>query len=158
MEQGTELERLAAGVPCPGFDHGDHTADVLVIAKGRTIEELFEQAALGVYEIITDTGSVRPRVRIEVEESGIDVYNLLYRWVEALLFYTDSEGLVFSLFRVCKVWEEGGEWRIKSVVWGERFDPEIHEHRTIVKAMTYAQMEIRRLSDSCWAATFVPDI
>lgn len=145
-------------VPCPGFTHGEHTADVLVIAKGRTLEELFEQSALAVYEIITNTSRVKPKVKVEVQESGIDLYNLLYRWIEALLFYTDSEGLVFSLFRVCRIWENGNEWKLQATVWGERFDLERHEHRTIVKAMTYAQMEIKQLEDACWGATFVPDI
>jgi SHS2 domain-containing protein len=154
----TGSEEYFKEVPCPGFAHGEHTADVLVITKGRTLEELFEQSALAVYEIITDTSKVSPKVKVEIEETGIDLYNLLYRWIEALLFYTDSEGLVFSLFRVCRIWEEGDEWKLQAVAWGERFDPERHEHRTIVKAMTYAQMEIKRLKDDCWGATFVPDI
>ncbi|MMZ63010.1 hypothetical protein D1872_252430 [compost metagenome] len=146
------------GVECPGFAHGEHTADVLVIVKGRTLEELFEESALAVYEIITDTSRVKPKVKVEVQETGIDLYNLLYRWIEALLYYTDSEGLVFSLFRVCRIWEEGEEWKIHALAWGEKFDPQRHEHRTIVKAMTYAQMEIKKLDDACWGATFVPDI
>ena len=163
MEAGARpseaLLEASAGIPCPGFAHGEHTADVLVIAKGRTIEELFEYSALGVYEIMTDTSKVRPLRRLEVEVTGFDLYNLLYRWVEELLYYTDSEGMVFSIFRICSVERrEDEEWALKAVVWGERFDPERHEHRTIVKAMTYAQMEIARVGDSCWAATFVPDI
>ncbi|MEB3787201.1 MAG: archease [Desulfurococcales archaeon] len=44
-----------------------------------------------------------------------------------------------------------------SSAWGERFDPERHEHRTIVKAMTYAQMEIEKDGD-CWRVQFVVDI
>ncbi|GAB6147920.1 archease [Stetteria hydrogenophila] len=153
-----EAKDYFEGVECPGFAHGEHTADVLVIAKGRTLEELFEQSALAVYEIITDTSKVKPRIRVDIRESGIDLYNLLYRWVEALLFHTDAEGLVFSIFRVCRIWEENGEWKLDGSAWGEKFDPQRHEHRTIVKAMTYAQMEIKQLEDGCWGATFVPDI
>ena len=143
---------------CVGFEHKGHTADVLIEARGRTLEEAFEQAAIAVYEVMTDTSKVAPKTRLEVEVEGDDLYNLLYRWIEALLLHTDSEGLMFSLVRVCSIEKSEGEgWRIKSVAWGDRFNPEVHEHRTIVKAMTYAQMEIKNLGD-CWRIQFVVDI
>jgi len=150
---------LVARVPCPGFDFGEHTADVLVIARGRTLEELFEMAAKAVYEIVTDTSRVEPKVEVKVEDSGIDLYNLLYRFIENLLYYTDAEGLVFSKFSVEKIERASeDEWRIRAKAWGEPFDPEKHEERTIVKAMTYAQMRIEKDPQGCYSATFVPDI
>ena len=143
---------------CRGFTHEEHTADVLIRAWGRNIEELFENAAIGVYEVVTDTSKVAPSRRVEVEVEGMDLYNLLYRWIEEFIAYTDSEGLVFSKFSVCKIENRGDSWIIRSSAWGEVFDPERHEHRTIVKAMTYAQMEIKKVSEGCWEATFVVDI
>jgi SHS2 domain-containing protein len=145
---------------CPGWRHSEHTADVLIEAWGRTLEESLEEAARAVYEVITDTSKVEPKVRVDLEVDGIDLYNLIYRWVEAMLAYTDSEGLVFGLFRVCRVIEGSDEepWRIIASAWGERFDPERHEHRTIVKAMTYAQMEVKREGSGCWKTQFVVDI
>ncbi len=145
-------------IKCPGFAHAPHTADVLVVARGRTLEEAFEQAALGVYEVITDTSKVEPRVEVEVSVDGFDLYNLLYRWIEELLVFTDSEGLVFSKFHVEKIEAvSSDEYKLKARVYGENFDPNKHEHRTIVKAMTYAQMEIRK-EDGCWYIQFVVDI
>ncbi len=148
------------GVSCPGYAHKEHTADVLVVCKGRTLEELFQQAAIAVYEIITNTERVEPKVKVEIREEGIDLENLLYRFIESMLFYTDSEGLVFSrkidVKRVEKLDDE--HWIVEAEAWGEEFDPGKHEHRTIVKAMTYAQMKIDRAPDGCYAATFVPDI
>ena len=144
---------------CPGYRHSEHTADVLIEAWGRTLEEAFEQAALAVYEVATDTSRVRPARRVDVEVEGVDLENLLYRWIEAFLAYTDAEGLMFGLFRVCRIEKAGeGEWRIVSSAWGEPFDPQRHEHRTYVKAMTYAQMEIRREGEDCWKVQFVVDI
>ncbi|MEB3861961.1 MAG: archease [Desulfurococcales archaeon] len=142
---------------CPGFKHEEHTADVLIEAWGRTLEEAFEQSALAVYEVITDTSKVKPKTRIDLGVEGFDLENLLYRWVEEMLLYTDADGMVFGMFRVCRI-EKGDEgYRIVSSAWGERFDPERHEHRTIVKAMTYAQMSIGEV-DGCWRITFVVDI
>ena len=142
---------------CPGFEHLEHTADVLIKAVGRTLEEAFEQAGLGVYEIITDTGKVRPLRRVDIDVEGIDIENLLYKWIEELLIYTDTEGLVFSKFSVCRIEKMGEGYRIVSSAWGEPFNPERHEERTIVKAMTYAQMSIEKRGD-CWITQFVVDI
>ncbi|MCE4602606.1 MAG: archease [Desulfurococcales archaeon] len=142
---------------CPGFKHEEHTADVLIEAWGRTLEEAFEQSALAVYEVITDTGRVRPSSRVDLEVEGFDLENLLYRWIEEMLLYTDSEGMVFGMFRVCRIERRSEGYRIVSSAWGERFDAERHEHRTIVKAMTYAQMSIEE-ADGCWRITFVVDI
>ncbi|MCE4609643.1 MAG: archease [Desulfurococcales archaeon] len=142
---------------CIGYKHKEHTADVLIESVGRTLEEAFEQAGIAVYEVITDTSKVDPVTRVDIDIEGDDLENLLYRWIEELLIYTDSEGLVFSRFTVCRIEEVNGKYRIMSSAWGEQFNPEKHEERTIVKAMTYAQMEIER-KDKCWRLQFVVDI
>ncbi|MEB3759586.1 MAG: archease [Desulfurococcales archaeon] len=142
---------------CIGYEHKEHTADVLIESIGRTLEEAFEQAAIAVYEVITDTSKVYPTTRVDIDIEGDDLENLLYRWIEELLIYTDSEGLVFSRFTVCRIEEANGKYRITSSAWGEQFNPEKHEERTIVKAMTYAQMKIER-EDRCWRLQFVVDI
>ena len=141
---------------CPGYEFLDHTADVLIEARGRTPEEALEQAALAVYEVMTDTSKVRPVVPVDVEVEGYDLYNTVYRWIEQLLVHTDAEGLVFSVFRVCRLSDDGT--KLVARVWGERFDPQRHEHRTIVKAMTYSQMEFAQDQDGCWRLRFVVDI
>lgn len=143
---------------CPAYKHLEHTADVLVLSRGRVIEEAFEKAGEAVYEIITNTRKVKPVKRVDIEIEGTDLENLLYKWIEELLIYTDAEGLVFSRFTVCRIDELPGEgYKMTASAWGEEFDPERHEERTIVKAMTYAQMTINRKGD-CWELTFVVDI
>ncbi|MEB2792596.1 MAG: archease [Caldisphaeraceae archaeon] len=139
---------------CRGYEFIDHTSDVLIRAYGKTLEEAFEQSALAVYNIITDTNKVEPKVERVISIDGIDLYNLLYRWIESLLYYTDAEGLVFSYFKVNEI---KNEIRLSGIVRGERFDPNKHEHRTAVKAMTYSQMDIA-FSNGCWKIDFVVDI
>ncbi|MCE4606790.1 MAG: archease [Desulfurococcales archaeon] len=142
--------------PCPGFTTREHTADELIEARGRSLEEAFEQAAEAVFEVITDTSRVSCSEEVEVTVEGYDLENLLYRWIEELLYYLDVEGLVFSGFKVNGI-SGNDSYALTGKVCGERFNPERHEHRTIVKAMTYAEMSIRR-EGSCWVLTFVVDI
>lgn len=134
------------------FEFFDHTADVGIRAWGKTLEEAFENSALAVFEVMTDTTKVERRERREVTVEGYDLENLLYRWIESLLFYYDTELLLFSAF---KVTIEGLSLRGEAL--GEKFDPERHERRTVVKAMTYHEMEITK-RDGGYEITFVVDI
>ncbi|EHP69398.1 hypothetical protein MetMK1DRAFT_00021540 [Metallosphaera yellowstonensis MK1] len=134
------------------FEFFDHTADVGIRAWGKTLEEAFENSALAVFEVMTDTSKVERRERREVTVEGYDLKNLLYRWIESLLFYYDTELLLFSAF---KVTIEGLSLRGEAL--GEKFDPERHERRTVVKAMTYHEMEITK-RDGGYEITFVVDI
>ena len=138
------------------FEHLEHTADILIVSRGSSLEEAFANAAKAVFEVITDTSRVEPRKCVDVEVKGMDIGNLLYLWIDRLLYYFDAEGLVFSRFKV-NVAEEGGGYLLKGEACGEEFDPEKHEYRTIVKAMTYAQMNIER-EEGVWSLKFVVDI
>ncbi len=144
-----------------GFRFGEHTADVLIEGWGRTLEELFEEMAKAMFEVMTDTKRVEPRIKIHVEVCGFDLENLLYRWLEELLYHHDSKNLVFSKFEVKKIFEKSvdGEKEVclEADAWGEEFDRSRHEPRTVVKAVTYAQMRIWREGD-VWRATTVLDI
>jgi SHS2 domain-containing protein len=144
-----------------GFKHLGHTADVLIKAWGKSLEELFEQAAKGMFEVITDTSSVEPREGIAISICGFDLENALYKWLEELLFYHDSRNLVFSSFRVSRVHEQVSEGEkqvcVEGVAEGEEFQQGKHEPRTVVKAVTYHEMKIWSEGGS-WYATFVVDI
>ena len=141
-----------------GFRFLEHTADVFVEAWAPTLAELFEEMAKAMFEIITDTSKVEPVECREISVNGFDLENLLYRWLEELLIIHDSENMVFTEFKVhelSKVSEE--EYVIKGVACGEIFNPSKHEPRTVVKAVTYAQMKIEKKNDK-WRATAVFDI
>lgn len=124
----------------------EHPSDIGFRAYGKDLGEAFENAALALFEIMTDTGKVEPREEVEVELEAEDEQALLYDWLDRLLYFRDAEGLLLSRFEV-EVREEGERWRLRGRAWGERFDPSKHEERTAVKAMTYHLMEIRKEGD-----------
>lgn len=126
------------------FEFLEHTADIYVAAYGSTLEEAFENAALALFEAMTDTGKVEAKVEESVEARGIDEQELLYDWLENLLIRFDETGNLYSRFRVEEIKKVDGEYRLKAKIWGEPFDPEKHPQRTGVKAITYHLMEIRK--------------
>lgn len=142
---------------CRGFRFLEHTADVYFEARGETLEEVFEEAAKAMFSVITDISKVEKRIKKEIEGEGIDFFNALYRWLEELLILHDTEGLVFSDFRVKYVKEEGEVVKFAGEALGEPFDESKHVRGTEVKAVTYSMMEIGK-DDGCWYARVVLDI
>jgi len=141
-----------------GFRFLEHTADVLVEVWGSKLEELFEEAAKAMFEIITDTSKVSPLMCRKIETEGFDLENALYRWLEELLIIHDSENFVFSKFKVYELEKlEEERYVIRGEACGEQFNIDKHEPRTVVKAVTYAQMQIKR-ENNIWKATIVFDI
>ncbi len=144
-------------MPCEKeFEHLPHTADVVVVGYGETLEEAFANAAKGTFAVITDVSKVEPKECRTVEDDADDLYQALYKWIDDLLLYFDSEGLVFSKFKV-QLLERDGRYEIRGEACGEKFDPSKHEYGTIVKAMTYAEMKIEKVGN-CWRVQFVVDI
>ncbi|BDC19358.1 archease [Acidianus sp. HS-5] len=136
------------------FEFFDNTADVGIRAYGETLEEAFENSALAVFEVMTDTSKVDPREERKISIDGTDLENLLYRWIESLLVFYDSELMLFSKFKV-KI--DQNNMRLEGEAWGEKFNEEKHERRTLVKAMTYSLMSINK-QGNMYEITFVVDI
>ncbi|MDK6028131.1 archease [Ignisphaera sp. 4213-co] len=143
-----------------GFEFLSHTADVLIKVWGESLETVFEEAAKAMFEVITDTSRVEPKNVVEISVCGYDVENLLYRWLEEMLYHHDSKNLVFGEFHVKRIYSVSNEEKmlcLDGYVKGEEFQHEKHEPRTVVKAVTYNEMRIWR-ENGKWYATFVVDI
>jgi SHS2 domain-containing protein len=124
------------------FEFLEHTADVYIAAHGKTLEEAFENAALAMFEVMTDTETVSPDLEDSVEVEAEDEYALLYSWLEALLVKFETQNLLYSKFQISSIAETTEGFKIKATVWGEKFNMEKHTQRVGVKAVTYHRMEI----------------
>ncbi len=139
------------------FEFLEHIADAYIAAYGRTLEEAFENAALAMFEVMTDTSKVEAKVERTLEASGYDEYELLYDWLEKLLIEYYSDNLMFSRFKVESIERTPKGFRLRGKAMGEVFDPSRHESRVEVKAVTYSLMEIYR-KNKIYVLKFVLDI
>jgi SHS2 domain-containing protein len=129
------------------FEFLEHTADVYVRANGKTMEQAYENAALSMFETMTDSDKITQKQEETLEVEAEDQYALLYNWLEALLVKFETENMLYSKFQITK-WEETDEnFKIKAKIWGEKFDPKKHPQRVGVKAVTYHRMVIIRERD-----------
>jgi SHS2 domain-containing protein len=116
------------------YEYLDHTADVKFKAYGKTQAERFENAALAMFNTITDTKLVKPNIKKTFEIAEIRPRTLLYEFLEQFLVYIDEEGWLLSKIKV----NIDGE-TLKCEAFGDTGDYEVLTH---VKSITYSDMEL----------------
>ena len=129
------------------------TADACFVAYGKDLNELFENSALAVFEVMVNTKQIKPKVKKEIKGKAQDLQGLLFEWLNELLVFYGAENLAFSKFEV-NLDEKNLE--LKAKAYGEKIDPKKHETKTEVKAATYHKMEIKKNKE--WKAQVIVDI
>lgn len=125
-----------------GFEFLEHTADAYIAAYGKDLARAFENAAVAMFDVMTQVEKVRAKVEDEVEAKGSDEYALLYSWLEALLVKSELNRMLYSKFKVSELLQDSDGFELKAKIWGEAFDPKRHLQKVGVKAVTYHRMEI----------------
>jgi SHS2 domain-containing protein len=124
------------------FKFLEHTADAYIAAYGKTLAEAFENAALAMFEVMTDTEKISTDMVDSIEVEAEDEYALLYSWLEALLVKFETKNMLYSKFEISNIEENADGFKVKAVVWGEKFNAKKHPQKVGVKAVTYHRMEI----------------
>ncbi|MGQ9506832.1 MAG: archease [Candidatus Bathycorpusculaceae bacterium] len=125
-----------------GYKFLEHMADAYIAAYGKDLAEAFENAAIAMFDVMTEVEKVKPKIRDEVEVEAKDEHALLYNWLEALLVKFEIEEMLYSKFKVSSLDDTSDGLRLKAEIWGEKFDPKRHPQKVGVKAVTYHRMEI----------------
>jgi SHS2 domain-containing protein len=115
----------------------EHPSDIGVLARGATREEALIAASKGLVSILVDPEGFRPVDERWLKASGPDEAAQIVGWLNEILFFFDTEGMVFVEFVI----DSWGRDAITGRARGEPFDTGRHEFRTAVKAATYHQFE-----------------
>jgi SHS2 domain-containing protein len=126
------------------FEFLEHTADVYIAAYGKDLAEAFENAALAMFDVMTDVKNVSPKVRASIKVKAEDECALLYSWLEDLLIRFDTNGMFYSRFKISDLSENSNGCSLNAEIWGEMYDPKKHKQKVGVKAVTYHRMEITK--------------
>jgi len=114
-----------------------HTAETGIKAYGRDLNQAFSNAAKATFWLLTDPNLITPTREIEISLQSSNVRELLVDWLNELLFYFETEGLVFSQFDV----RISGA-SLKASAKGEEFKADKHPIKTQIKATTYHNLEV----------------
>jgi SHS2 domain-containing protein len=141
----------------------DISGDVGLRVFGESIEMLFEHAAAGMFDLITDVSTVKDTREKKIVLSAGNHEDLLVRWLNELVFLYDTYGFTGRKFTVRLDNDAPTSLRdersisLHAVISGGTFDPDIHERRLLIKAATYHNLTLRK-TNSIWEATIIFDI
>lgn len=142
------------------FEILDIIGDAGIRAFGTDLEELFVNAAAGLYHLIAGSSPVRETRTIELTVSGSSLESLLVSWLNELVFQFDTygflgKGIVIREFPSPGAQEEG--LRMRAEVYGEDFDQARHGRGLLVKAATYHRLKIEK-TGGMYTAEIILDI
>src|SRR3954471_22392426 len=128
------------------FQFLDHPSDIGILAQGASQEEALIEASRGLVSILVNPEHFRPQEERYFKATGTDHAAQVVNWLNEILFFFDTEGMVFVQF-IIESWSATG---ITGRALGERFDIDRHEFRTAVKATTYHQFESHPTAGGGW--------
>ena len=130
-----------------------HTGDLGMIAYGRDLPDLFAHAAWAMFDLMSDATTIRPLHAATVELEGIDLEDLMVRWLSELLYHYEAER-----FLCCSATFHRLEpTRLLATVHGEPLDSSRHPIDTEIKAVTYHQIAVEQ-TNGRWQTRVIFDL
>ena len=142
-----------------GFELLEHTADIGIRARGATLEEVFEQATLGLAEVLgalrpgrSSPGGARGPEVVPAAVTAGDPGALLVDWLNEVLWLHEARGHA----GVAAVWVERvtGDRAEGGVTFSSTAPP---AEGTFVKAVTYHRLRVGRDAGG-WLAEVYLDV
>jgi SHS2 domain-containing protein len=120
----------------------EHTADLGITVWGKSLKELFANAACALYELISDTHLIRPVTSFHIKVDALDRDDLLKNWLSELLYYFHVKDILLSRFEI----ESINDNSVISIVSGEKIDKARHPLKHEIKAVTFHGLKIMKHS------------
>jgi SHS2 domain-containing protein len=131
----------------------EHTADLGLQVWGRTLPELFANAAEGMCALYFELKKVRPREVRAIAAQGYDREEVLVDWLRHLLYGIEVDQFLPCRFTITRL----EDTQMEATASGERFDPARHRWHTGIKAVTYHDLHIEQGAGGGWTVTVIFD-
>ena len=131
----------------------DHTADIGVRAFGGSLEELFRNAAIGMFEIIAELDSVGILESRKISLTAETLEDLYVLWHQELLFRSSVDHVVYKEFSFDAISEK----KLTATLRGEKFNPEKQVLKKEIKAVTYHALKVQKTKEG-WVGEVIFDI
>jgi SHS2 domain-containing protein len=131
----------------------DHTADLGLEIYGTDEKELFLNAAIAVFDNITELGHVSVKETRHFSVEGSDREDLLINFFREILYMYNGEGFLLKDCSISAI----DDRHVIGTVRGEVFDPEKHRIKKEIKAVTYHQIEVDKTPHG-WKGRVIFDV
>ena len=133
-------------------------ADIAYEAYGKNLNEMFENAALAIFELSAELKTVDAKKKLEFEIENENIENLLYDFLSEILFLKDSKYMVFKKVKVSiKENKNKKNYELKAVLEGDTINPQKQQLENDIKAITMHMFKVEKEKNQ-WKATVVVDI
>ena len=131
----------------------DHTADFGMQVFGSDSQELFTNAALALFDVITDMDVLEGRNSCNITASGEDWPDLMINWLREVLYLWNGKEMLVKSVQILSLSENN----ISAKIYFDAYMPDRHIIKTEIKAVTYHQIQVKS-SPSGWKARVIFDI
>lgn len=121
----------------------DHTADVGIHVYGANMAKLFENGCWALTEILTDPARLFGKNRRDFSVEGADAADLFVNWMRGLHGLYAVERQFVHMCRVFRI----SDTAVQASITLDPLNPDKHELRTDVKAVTYHDAWVRRTDE-----------
>jgi SHS2 domain-containing protein len=133
------------------FKFLEHTADIKFKASGKDIEEVFDNSALALKEVICGKMRIKKKKEKIIKIDGKDFESLLYNFLEEIIYLLDAENFLISNIKEIKI----KNLKLKAVIVGD--EASNYKFTNNVKAVTYNEMFVKKEKGK-WIAQVVVDV
>jgi SHS2 domain-containing protein len=135
------------------FEAIEHTADIGIAAYGTDLKQVFANAALGLFSLITELDTVSEKNIYHIQVKAPDRDALLVNWLNELIYRFEAKEMLFHRFTISTLTDT----ELKATGYGEKIDLAKHELKIQVKAATYHMLKIEQNKDE-WRAQVIFDV
>ena len=121
------------------YEQFSHTADIGVKVFGKTLKELFENAAFAMFDILADLEGITGEIAQEFELTASNHEELLISWLDELLYNFYTKQLIFYKFQIEDLSEDG----LRARAFGRPVGANRNRLKTEIKAATYHDLKIK---------------
>ncbi len=114
----------------------DHTADLGIIVRAQSREELYEKAARAIFDIMLDLSNVKTDTVYDVHVRGDDSEELMVNWLNELIYLYETRGALMKRFDI----KEISDTILRAECSGETYRAGVHRVKKEIKAATYHQI------------------
>jgi len=117
----------------------EHTADGKFQAYGTSLDESFSNSAYAMISLMTKN-KIKEEIKKKIKIKGKNIEQLLYNFLEEILFLLDSENFILSKIKKIKI--NKGKFLLEAEISGDK--TKNYEIFGNVKAVTYNSMFVKK--------------
>jgi SHS2 domain-containing protein len=135
------------------YEQIPHTADLAAKIYGKTLPELYQNAAFAMFDMMADVKDAGAEEPIEVSVEAPDRESLLISWLNELLYIFYIKRIVFSEFSISSLTEN----KLTGTAKGQKIKEGTNPLKAEIKAATYHDLDIRK-TENGYEVTVIFDV